>query len=276
MELLICGPETKPAVLMLPARGMAAAALLDPLKGLEDSYRLVVADGEGGAEELEALLLARGFSRLSGAYGLREGATLLLALLARGRVSARKAVTEGPFALPKAGLAPELTDLVCWRGGKDKKAKKALDALRKTCPGAASHVLGKLKGGQDFVSVRPDLMLERLKSAFGAAAVVTVTSRLPQDVGKVWAALRGEDASCPLVPETEIVSERKEDLTLLREGSSKKFPLWSHQTQLRSVAGEATECVDRIEVDAGKLRPLAVPLAKLCLAVERRNRRKAL
>ncbi len=276
MELLICGPEAKPSLLMLPARGMSAAALLEPLKGLEDSYRVICADGAGSVEELEALLLERGLSRISGAYGLREGATLLLALLAQGKVSVRKAVTEGPFSLPKAGLTPELTDFVCWRGGKDKKAKKALDALRKACPGAASHVLGKLKSGQDFVSVRPDLMLARLKTTFGAAAVVTVSSRLPQDTRKVWAALGREDVSCPLIPETEVVSARPEDLTLLREGRSKSIPLWSHQTQLRSVAGEATECIDRVEIDAGKLRPLAVPLAKLCLARERRSRRKAL
>ncbi len=276
MELMIRGQENAPTLLLIPAKGMPAEALYAPLQELEKTYRLILADGAGSAADLEKLLLAQGLDRLSGAYGLREGGTLLLALLAGGRVRVRTAVTEGPFALPRKGLFPETGNIVCWRGGKDKKAKKSLDALRKVRPSVSSHVLGKLKSGQDFVSICPDRMVARIRATFGSAVIVTAASSLPQDVGKVWAQIHAPETSFPLVPPADIVSERREDYTLVREGSTKTVPVWSHMTRLRPVAGEATECLDQVEVDAGKLRAAAVPLTKLFLARDRKNRRREL
>ena len=84
----------------------------------------------------------------------------------------RTSSVEGAFSLPEASLSGSEGALICWKGGKDKKAMKAWEALKKEVPGLRSLTLGKLKKKQDFLSVRPDLMVKRLSAALGSARVI--------------------------------------------------------------------------------------------------------
>ncbi len=277
MELTVCGRAELPAVLLLPPAETSGEELCRRLTALEGQYRLVWPAGPGSAEELKAALARAGAERLWGAYGLREGATLLLELLAEG-ASVRTAVVEGPFSLPSRSLRDFAGVLVCWKGGKNKKAQKSWEALKKDVPGLRSLTLGKLKKKQDYLSLRPDLMAKRLAATFGAARTVRLTETLPRTPETVWRELCRRPAGRAVSRLTEMAPLRQDDetRTQLLEGRGGKLSLWRHSVALAPLGDDRTECVDQVELDAGKLTPAAAVLAKLYLRREQKRRRNAL
>ncbi|MBQ3276856.1 MAG: hypothetical protein IJH47_07375 [Oscillospiraceae bacterium] len=277
MELTVCGKAGLPAVLLLPPAGMSGEELCRRLPGLEDRYRLICPAGSLSAEALKTALAHAGAERLWGAYGLREGATLLLELLALG-VSARTAVVEGPFSLPSRSLRDFQGTLVCWKGGKNKKAQKSWEALKKDVPSLRSLTLGKLKKKQDYLSLRPDLMVKRLAATFGAARTVQLTETLPRTPETVWRELcrRPAGSAVSRLAEMRPLCRDDETRTQLLEGRGGKLALWRHAVALTPLGDDRTVCTDQVELDAGKLTPAAAILAKLYLRTEQKRRRKAL
>ena len=274
MELTVYGKADLPAVLLLPPAGMTGDELRSRLSALDKSYRLLVPQGDGTAEELEAALRRAEVVRLWGAYGLREGAGQLLELLSRG-LQVRTAVVEGPFLLPERSLRDFPGRLICWKGGKNKKAKKSWEALKKDVPGLRSLTLGKLKNKQDYISLRPDLMAKRLCATFGTACTVQLTETLPRTPDAVWRELCRRPAGRAVTRLTEMRPLRQDDerRTQLLEGSGKKLSLWSHTVRLSPLGDDRTVCVDQVELEAGKLTPAAAALARLYLKGEQRRRR---
>ncbi len=274
MELTVYGKADQPAVLLLPPAGMTGDELRSRLSALGKDYRLLAPDADGTAEELEAALRRAGVVRLWGAYGLREGAGRLLELLGQG-VQVRTAVVEGPFALPGRSLRDFPGRLICWKGGKNKPAKKSWEALKKDVPGLRSLTLGKLKKKQDYLSLRPDLMAKRLAATFGPACTVQLTETLPRTPDAVWRELCRRPAGHAVTRLEEMRPLRQDDerRTQLLEGSGKKLSLWSHTVRLSPLGDDRTVCVDQVELDAGKLTPAAAALARLYLKGEQRRRR---
>lgn len=277
MELTVCGKAELPAVLLLPPAGMSGEELCRRLPGLEKQYRLLYPASPLSADELREALGRAGAERLWGAYGLREGATALLELLSRG-CAVRTAVVEGPFTLPERSLRGYGGTLVCWKGGKNKKAKKSWEALKKDVPRLRSLTLGKLKAKQDYLSLRPDLMAKRLCATFGAARTVRLTHTLPRTPETVWRELCRRPAGSAVAKLTEMRPLRQDDenLTQLLEGRGGKLSLWSHQVALSPLGDDRTVCTDQVELEAGKLTPAAAILAKLYLRGEQKRRRAAL
>ena len=78
MELRALGNAEGPAVLLLPAKETDRAALLKGLAPLEKQWRLLLPGPYADAAALENILLRQGLDELGGAWGLRDGATLLL------------------------------------------------------------------------------------------------------------------------------------------------------------------------------------------------------
>ena len=274
MELRSQGKADGPAVLLLPAGELDADALLAGMGRLEKSFRLLIPSPDMDAPTLENLLLHQGLDGLWGAWGLRSGASLLLELLARGRISVRTAVLEGAFALPSAPMNGYEGRLICWKGGKDKAARKAWEALKAQTPALRSVTLGKLKKNQDFFSVRPDLMVKRLSQAFGSVRQIRGEQVLKGTPERVWNLLRRSPVSdfererLALAPLKISEAQR----TLRAEGRSGTFPVWVHTVRVEERGADRTACLDQLELDAGKLTLLAAPLSKLWLRREQRRR----
>ena len=277
MELTVCGKAELPAVLLLPPAGMSGEELCRALPGLEGQYRRIYPAAPMDAAALKTALDRSGAGRLWGAYGLREGASLLLELLAGG-AAVRTAVVEGPFALPGGSLRDYDGTLVCWKGGKNKKAKKSWEALKKDVPRLRSLTLGKLKGKQDYLSVRPDLMAKRLAATFGAARTVQMEETVPRTPDAVWRSLCRRPAGSAVKRLTQLRPLRQDDETRTQrlEGSGGKLSLWSHTVRLAPLGDDRTVCTDQVEVEAGKLTSLAAIGAKLYLRAEQKRRRKEL
>ena len=274
MEFMISGKPEAPAVLFLPASGSDAAALAATLKPLEKNYRVVLPSSPMDTPSLEKALLWFGLEMLWGAWGLREGATELLALLSRGNVRVRTAVLEGAFALPEKSLRDYEGTLICWKGGKDRKAKKSWEALKKEVPGLRSLTLGKLKKDQDFLSVRPDLMVRRLNDALGSARVIRLEQILPWDVDRVWQRVRRQPmgrAELRLEERGPLVWSDA-DFTRRLEGRSRKISLWRHTVRLSPLGDNCTACTDQLEIAAGKRAPLAAMAARRYLRREQARR----
>ena len=278
MELRAMGKPDGPAVLLLPAPGAGAEELCRWLAPLAGAYRLLIPSPDADAETMERLLLHQGDSRLWGAWGLREGAALLLSVLERGRVDCRTAVLEGAFPLPAEVRGRYRGTLIFWKGGKDKKAKKTWQELKKSYPALRSLTLGKLKGKQDYLSVRPDLMAKRLLATFGTAVEIRVTDTLPGSADRLWRRLDRRPVGAVERTLEELSPIRVDDEAMERrmEGHSSRLTLWSRSVRLTPLGDNAAECSDRVELDAGKLNAVAAPLAKLYLRAEARARRKLL
>jgi len=283
MELHITGKADAPAILLIPDRDMDASALAAALGALEKDYQLLIPsfaadepDGEISAA-LESALGQQFAGRIWGAYGLRRGAGLLLALLARGSVRVRTAVLEGAFALPESPL-PRESRYICWKNARDRAAKKSWQALKKQLPGVYSLTMKKMKKGEDLLSLRPDVMAKRLQSAFGAAAVVSRSAVLPQRTDKVWRqlCLHPDKEELARLTEKEPLRRDADNRTQLLEGSGGGLKLWSHWVRLESLGQDGTICTDQVELDAGRFNALAKPAARLYLGYIQRRRARAL
>lgn len=273
MKLQITGTPDGPDVLLLTGARYAPEEVSEGLPGLGKKYRLLTARG-GSPAALADALRAAGVIRLWGAYALEEGATDLLALLAEGKIEARTAVTEGPFALPEASLRETPGTLICWKGGRDRKAKKAWEALKAQRPTLRSLTLDKLKGGQTYFSRRPDLMENRLIATFGEAAVIRQKDALLHPADKVWLRLGAQPAgalNC-LLPETEPIARDEERFTQVLRGRGGNLVFWDHMLTVESAGDGASVCTDEAVFAAGKLRGLTGAVARLYMGAEQRRR----
>ena len=275
MELDKSGRSGTPAVLLLTDR--APEETLTALKGLGKDYTLLAAPADAPVQELEAALLGETGGLLWGAYGLHAGADSLLRLLSRGRLRIRAAVLEGAFTMPETLPDPRKTRVICWVGGKDKAAKKAWQGLGERVSPVDSLTVKKLPKKESLLSFRPDIAAAQLTKAFGTAVCVQRRIVLEQSPDRVWQHLR----EYPAYRERGILTkhqpvERVEEARIqLLQGSSDKLTLWIHATHVEERDGK-TVCIDRIELEAGKLNTAAKPLAELYLTLLQLQRARGL
>ena len=188
------------AVLLWPDDGLDAAVFAPVVRALEKSCRVLVpgfAPDEPPAARVAAVenaLLSRYDGRIWGAYGLRGGGGAVLSLLSRGAVRVRTCVVEGAVEVPAQGLREFSGTLFHWKGSRDKGAENSWEELHKAFPALRSLTLRKLKAGQSFVSVRPDMMAKRLWKVFGSAGVVRAYTRVPHSASRVWRLLNRRPA----------------------------------------------------------------------------------
>ena len=279
MEIKTYGKSSAPALLLLSGGGSWGEAAESALRALEKSYFLLVpafAETESLSERaaaLEECLLDDFAGRIWGAYGLREGGSVLLELLSRGKVRIRTAIAEGRVVLPAGGLRDIPGRLYYWYRAKDRKAKKLLKALRRVCPKLHTLALKKLKKDADFLSVRPDLMVKRLEKTFGKAQTVSVSSLMDANSDTIWRQLARRGVTKPMLHLTDMqpVTRSDEDRVQILEGQTRHISLWSHMIRLQRVSERETVFTDQVEVEAGFLTPLVKLWAGAYL---RRSQRK--
>ena len=263
MEMKTRGNVTAPALLLLPDGGVASA-VDGSLRALEKNYFLLLpsfAEGESLADRaaaLEECILDDFSGRIWGAYGLREGGTLLLSLLSRGKVRIRTSIAEGRLSLPEGSLKNCYGRLYYWYRAKDRKAKKLCKELRAVCPELHTLALKKLKKGTDFLSVRPDLMLKRLEKTFGKAQVLTVSSLMDGSSDSIWRQLARRGITKPMEQLTEMqpIERRDDEQVQILEGKTSRVSHWSHMIRLQRVSAKETIYTDQVELEAGFLTPL--------------------
>ena len=282
MEFYTFGKPNNPTLLLLGGEGMDQNALYLPLKKLESSYYLLIpvfAPGESMERRLEGVeecLREHFCSRIWGAYGLDEGGTLLLALLSRGQVCIRTAIVDGAITLPEQPLNPD-SPLVYWYGSRDKAAKKQLKLLRESIPMLRTVQLKKLRAGERFLDIRPDLMVKRMKRSFGAAKLVNLSVLLEVNAQQLWEllSLRDHTAAEQLKapPTITLVPER---LLLEIEGQSTLSKHWSHRLYLEPLEENLTLCTHQLELSAGAMAAVSVPRAKALLKKEHKRWRQLL
>lgn len=271
MKLEAYGDPGKGAVLLLTGERYAPSELRAAMPGLEKRYRILAAAGtDAPPEKLADALRRAGVVRLWGAYGLERGADALLALLAAGEMEVRTAVTEGPFRLPAVSLAGYGGKLICWKGGRDKKAEKAWKALKAELPGLRSLTLDKLKKGQTYLSRRPDLMERRLCATFGDASALQVTDVFLGSEKEAWRLLSGPETGrdFPLLREPGQVRADEARHIRIREGRGDGISFWNRLTLTESAGDGAVICVDQVEFTAEKHAAIAARLGELWLRFE--------
>lgn len=285
MEKRTFGKPGAPAVLLVSDRSMSAVALHNALAALEKNY-LVLSPAFSEEESIHARVQAledwiqKDFTgRVWAAYGLREGGLVLLELLCRNKVRIRTAVTEGVQEMPSASLKAFPGKLYFWYGTKDRKTKRVLKTLRKDLPSLRTVSLKKLRSGQDFPSIRPDLMVKRLEKAFGKARTVSVSTVINASRPQLWRLIFDR-------PETGRISRRltdglplereEETYTQVVEGRTPLLSHWSHLTRLDSLGSGATKFTDQVEVSAGFLTGGAAKFAGLYLKRQQKKRIKQL
>ena len=284
MDIRTMGKPGAPAVLLLGNADDSFALLSETFTGLEKEYFLLFPvfdtseDREARARALETALLEGYAGRIWGAYGLREGAALLLDVFVRGRIFCRTAVLEGAFALSGPVYGNAVGRMICWINAKDKAAKASWEALRGRVRGVSSLTMKKLKKDRTFGEIRPDLAVKRLKKEFGTAVIVTSTDVLPQRSETVWRELNTHvpRAELKALKEKEPTLCLSDDYVMIQNGRSPRLSHWSHMTRLESLGEDGTICTDQVELDAGKLNALAKPLAALYLKALHARRRRAL
>ena len=280
MELHLAGESGSPVLLLLPEEPFEAEEYFTALKGLEKDYRLllpVFAEGEDRAGVLGSALNDDYAGRIWGAWGCREGAGLLLSLIANGSVSVHTVILEGGFELPGDTHPLRDTGLVCWINARDKAAKKSYKALSEHLTPTSVLTMKKLKKAQTLFSVRPDMMEKQLRRSLGYAVTVQSSAVLTQNADSVWSVLRRGKVSEEqrLFPDSLTLRSQPDRRVIVVEGSSPHISRWSHLTRV-SERGDRTVCTDQVEVDAGKLNPVAVPLTRLLLKKQQRARSRAL
>ena len=168
---LMYGKRGAEPVLLLPDNRMRPEELIEPLIALEKNYLLLIpvfspAEGaESRAKAMETELLREYHLHLAGAYGIGSGGQALLELLRLGNVYIRGAVVEGPCGLPDR-LDNVRGKLYYWKSAACREAKKECKELKKIFPELRTLTMKKLKKGQTFLSVRPDLMVKQLDKCF--------------------------------------------------------------------------------------------------------------
>lgn len=278
MEFRTFGKPDNPAVLLLPDKDMGWEALYAPLKKLESSFCLVLADpapAESPDQRLagvERRLLEHFAGRVWGAYGLGEGGTLLLELAARQTVRVRTMVIDGAEALPAQPLSAFPGRIVYWYGSRDRAAKKLLKPLRSAFPELYTVKLKKLKAGERFLDIRPDKMTKRLKRTFGPARVVTMTTLLDGSAEAVWQLIlrRDHNAAEKLTDAAEVLRKDEEHILIL-EGKSSLSGHWSHLFRLEALSPGVTLCTEQLELSGGPLGAIAALRAKKLLKKEHRR-----
>lgn len=282
MELRETG-KNGAAVVLLWADDGTDAAFAPIIRTLEKTYRVLVpvfAPEETTGERVaavEAAILRTCDGRIWGAYGLRRGGDAILTLLSRGNMRIRTAIVEGALTVPTQGLGDCSAAIIHWKGSRDKGAKKTWEELHREIPALRSLTLRKLKAGQDFVSVRPDLMAKRLAKSFGAAGVVRVSSLVPHSAARAWRQLNRRPAGKALgrLQTMRPLRRTDEDRTQIIEGTAKGVPLWSHMTHIEPCGERSAVCVDQVEIAAGFLTPAAVRFTEIYLkAVQNRRKRQ--
>jgi len=278
MKFRTYGNPNNPTLLLIPGEGMGEQELYTSLKKLENSYYLLLpafAPAESPERRLEGMeeCLHDHFSgRIWGAYGLDAGATLLLALLSRNRVQIRTAVLDGTMLLPSESLDKCSATLVYWYGSRDKAAKKLLKSFRDACPDLRTLRLKKLRPGQRFLSIRPDLMVKRLRRTFGTGKLVNLTVLLPVDSDALWNHLLHRDhAAAEQLKDPFTVTCREEERRLLIEGRSSLSRHWSHLLQLERLEDGLTLCTQQLELAGGALSALSVMRARALLKKEHKR-----
>ena len=283
MKFRTYGNPNNPTLLLIPGEGMGEQELYTSLKKLENSYYLLLpafAPAESPERRLEGMeeCLHDHFSgRIWGAYGLDAGATLLLALLSRNRVQIRTAVLDGTMLLPSESLDKCSATLVYWYGSRDKAAKKLLPPLREQYPALYTVQLKKLRAGERFVDIRPDLMVKRMKRSFGAAKLINLSVLLEVNAQQLWELLSlrdhmaAEQLKAP--PTLTLVPER---LLLEIEGQSTLSKHWSHRLCLEPLEENLTLCTHQLELSAGAMAAVSVPRAKALLKKEHKRWRQLL
>ena len=282
MELREIGKTGAAAVLLWPDDGMDAAVFAPVVRTLEKSCRVLVpvfAPEEpfsARVAAVESALLAAYDGRIWGAYGLRAGGSAILSLLAEAKVRVRTAIVEGAVEIPARGLSEYSGTLIHWRGSKDKGAGKSWEALHKAFPALRSLTLRKLKAGQNFVSIRPDIMTKRLLKAFGSAGTVRVSTLVPHSAARVWRQLNRRPAGKALgrLQTMRPLRRTDEDRTQIIEGAAKGVPLWSHMTRVEPCGEYGAVCVDQVEISAGKLTPAAMRVAEIYLKAVQKSRNR--
>ena len=274
MEFYTYGKPDNPALLLIPGEGMDREALHTPLKKLEGSYYLLIPafahfeTMERRLEGVEQCLREHFSGRIWGAYGLDQGATLLLALLSRGQVCIRTVILDGAITLPGQPMDTAST-LVYWYGSRDKAAKKQLKALREIVPDLRTVQLKKLRARERFMDIRPDLMLKRLRRTFGTAKLVNVTVLLEVNTRQLWEHLTGRDhAAAEQLKAPPEVSLCPESLTLQIDGQSTLSKHWSHRLQLEALEENLTLCTHQLELTASPLAAVSTVRAKALLKRE--------
>ena len=269
MELKVTGALNAGTVLFWPDEAGDAALFESLLHMAETKYRVLVpiCASENSLNDeiaaLERVLLNEFGGQLWGAYGLRSGGSAVLLLLSRGNVRVHTAIVEGAVSVPPTGLEIYGETLVCWKGSKDKQAAKFWEALRAVCPAVRSLTMKKLKAGKTFFSVRPDLMFQKLEKTIGTVGTVCTEEKVRRCPEDVWEHLcdnarKKEQKGCK-------TAQIKGKFTQTVEGSGKGVKLWSCTTHAEPFGENGTICREWVGISAGKLTPLAVPLAKIYL-----------
>lgn len=281
MELRETGKSGAAVVLLWEDGGMDAA-FAPLLRALEKTYRVLVpaftpeeTPGERVAA-VEAALLGAYDGRIWGAYGLRSGGDAILSLLSRGGVRVRTAIVEGALSVPAQGLKEYPGTLIHWKGSRDKGAKKTWETLHREVPALRSLTLRKLKAGQDFVSVRPDVMAKRLAKTFGSAGTVRVSTLVPHSAARAWRQINRRPAGKALSRLQTMLPLRRtdEDRTQIIEGTAKGVPLWSHMTRIEPCGERGAVCVDQVEIAAGPLTPAAMRVTEIYLKAVQKSRKR--
>lgn len=276
MELNVSGKADAPEVLLLSGS--------EALRALEKRYRLLlpVFDPETDeAERLDALetaLRREHGGRIRGLYAAGEDAPTALRLLSRGRVRVRTTVLEGAFALPEGLASPLPGQVVYWFRQKDKAAGKVRDALRGLAAPLSTLAMKKLPKGMRLMDRRPDMAAAQLAKVFGEGVTVTRSAMIPGSVESVWRRLCLSPAGGETALLTQLDPIRCEDADHVQilEGRSNRLTLWSHLIRLERADDELTFVTDQVELDAGRLNSLAVPLAGLYLKEQQLRRRLAM
>lgn len=277
MTFQTIGKRDNPAVLLLGGAGLDSAALGEALRPLSGDYCLLLpAAAFCTADALEETLCRDYAGRIWGAYALREGGAVLSELLSRGTVRLRTAVLDGSLLGPvPQGLAAAPTQLIYWMGSRDSGAKKCCKALRSVLPSLQTVTLKKLRAEQLFVALRPDLVVKRLRRSFGRARTVTLSSRMPAGVDRVWRLLSRREPEPFLLRHDEPVADESRRV-YITDGQGKLFKLWSHLARLESAGGDATLYTDQVELAAGPLSGAAGLWARLYLKRGQRRCRREL
>ena len=261
---------------------MDAAVFAPVVRALEKSCCVLVpgfAPEEPPAARVAAVenaLLSRYDGRIWGAYGLRGGGGAVLSLLSRGAVRVRTCVVEGAVEVPAQGLREFSGTLFHWKGSRDKGAETSWEELHKAFPALRSLTLRKLKAGQSFVSVRPDMMAKRLWKVFGSAGVVRVCTCVPHSASRVWRLLNRRPAGKAIgrLRTMQPLRRTDEDRTQIIEGAAKGIPLWSHMTRVEPCGEHSAACVDQVEISAGKLTPVVMRIAEIYLKAVQKSRNR--
>jgi pimeloyl-ACP methyl ester carboxylesterase len=275
MEFRTYGKPDNPTVLLLPAEDTTGDTLYAGLKKLEAHYQLLIPTflpGESTERRLEGIeeCLSDHYSgRIWGAYGLDEGASLLLALLTRQKVRIRTAVLDGTVVLPAEPFADVPTQIVYWYGSRDKAAKKLLKTLRTQYPELHTLKLKKLGVGERFWAIRPDLAVKRLRQAFGKAKLLHLTVLLEIHAQTLWTHLTARDhAAAEKLKSPPLISAKDTTHTLLIEGTGKLSKHWSHLIQLEALEDNLTLVTHQLELSAGPTAAVSAIKAKSLLKKE--------